>query len=221
MSRPRSTNNMELPIVGSAATGHRPARKTTSRTKATGSVVPSGSSPVPGTAATSGSRCSPLRGAPEEPVEHRTERVWSLGATRARSVPVVPGAGDVLQLPVHLLGLLPLKTALRCLTADGSLAFTVTSCRALWVALRASGGIVFGLLELEALTCAAYNDRANPDSLRLWCEYKTQSPAWKLTGSEALGSINSAVVRTAPETVTLGDVLTAWGAVLVDAEVLT
>lgn len=208
-------------MVGSSVAQHKAAPSSKRRAKTSGSLVPSGSPVVPGTTAASGSRCTPLRGHRWEPLQHRAEPVSARDAETSRAARLVPAAADVLMLPAHLLALLPLKSALRCLSRDGSLAFTVTSSRPLWVALRACGAVVFGLLELDALTCGAANDRASSASLRLWCEWKTQAPAWRLTVSEALGGLSPSVVIDAPPTLTLGAVLSAWGADLVDAEVFS
>lgn len=210
---------MELPLLQSAAPTPTPTQTRRRGVKTSGSLVPSGSRVVPGNTPTSGSRGSPSGGNHRETVEAAAEPVSAKKREPVRSVRVVPVAGDVLQLPAHLLGLLPLRAALRWRCTDGALPFTVTSNQALWVALRASGAVVFGLLELDALTCGAVNDRANAASLRLWCEYKTHAPAWRLTVSEALGGLADGCVVAAPDDMTIGAVMDAWGAELTDVEV--
>lgn len=218
MKRPALTNNLVLPGFP-VVPGNTGKRETLNRPK---EVFPS----FPGV-----SRCFPetlrgcfpehtvLTGAPRETLAGGSEPLPSRETGNGRGARVFPVSHEVLELPARLLGSLPLRTTLSCQLSDGSLPFTITASRARWAALRASRAIVFGLLELGALTCAAANDRANAASLRLWCEYKMHTPTWRLTVSGALDGLVESCVVEAPERMTIGAVLSAWGAELVGVHV--
>jgi hypothetical protein len=193
---------------------------TTRRGKVTGSLVPTGSPLVPGTGGASGSRFPPLEGEPGNRSGNRSEGVREFFEQTPGTAPqleAVPAAHDVLKLETRWLGALPERAGLRCLASGGRVAFYITSSRRHWQALRRSGVIVFGLLELDALTHAVACDRVNPASLLTWCAYKQHTPAWRLTVSEALGG---AYCKPDPDPhhLTIGAVLKALGATLIAVE---
>lgn len=189
----------------------------TRRSKPSVSPFPTVSLPFPGTTGRVFPGGGGLSPPPREtlPGQLETKKHAAAGNTQA---PIrFPAGHDVGALAARWLGAMPERAALRCLASDGRVVFYVTSSRSHWQALRRSRGIVFGLLELDALTYAVACDRVNPASLLTWCAYKQHAPAWRLTVSEALGSVNCKPDRD-PYQLSIGAVLKAMGASLLAVE---
>ncbi len=161
----------------------------------------------------SGSRFPVLTGEPREPVTAGLATGPVPREVIQKPEPVAVAGIDVLKLPAALFGRLPFATSLLCQLRGTPVRFIVTGSRSVWEALRATGGVVFGTLELEALTCGAANDRANTSSLSRWCAWKRQEPTWRVNLDDVLDGLVAVV--DAPVDLTLGRVLQAWGAELV------
>jgi hypothetical protein len=114
----------------------------------------------------------------------------------------------VAALPAALWGLLPLWTTLQCSQRYTALPVIVTNSRAVWVALRSRGGVVFGIHEWAALVSSFENGRASSASFAEWCDIKRRMPTWQLTLKAALGGC---VDAQPPLRASMGEVLAGWG----------
>jgi hypothetical protein len=117
---------------------------------------------------------------------------------------------EVLALRASLLPLLPASVSLCGVTDSKPLALTITTSRAVWMALRRLRRVVFGIQEWSALVSGCEDDRASPYHLIQWCEAKTRRPTWKVNELDTIGQLPK-TSRRAGWGASVGQVLDGWG----------
>lgn len=125
-----------------------------------------------------------------------------------------PEGADVKELRASLFASLPLRASLCCSCDSEPVRCTVTSSRAVWRALKRCKRAVFGLQEWAALVSSFESDRASPYDLCRWCEHKLQSPHWKVSERDTIGTLPREQ-RVVDAGATVGAVLDGWGLVLI------
>lgn len=130
--------------------------------------------------------------------------------------PVPLAVSEVCSLPPYMFGDLPAAMTLTCALAISRETFFVTTSRARYETLRASGEVVLSGGELGALALAAESGRASRLWLAEWLAGKQVDPTKRLDANAATGGLTA--VATAKRW-SLGTVALHWGFIVKAAEV--
>ena len=151
-----------------------------------------------------------------------TPPLYQRGVPVSRSLVCVPRrvstatfqGTEVKELRATLFASLPLRATLCCQCDSVPVLCAVTSSRAVWRELKRCKRAVFGLQEWAALVSSSESGRASPYDLCRWCETKLKTPHWKVTERDTLGQLPREQ-RVDDAGSTVGDVLAAWGLLLI------